>query len=238
MARRNTRIALLLILLLAAALRLVGLNNTSPPGITHDEVANWLIDRSILAGNHAIYFTQAYGHEAGYHYLQAGFVALLGDNVLALRLPSAFLGLLLVAVTYALVRRLFGRDAGVLAAGVTAVLLWPVFFSRLALRAISLPVLSGLSAILWWQAWEHKDASAPLLFTAAGLIAGLSFHTYMAARAVPIFYGLWLIYLALYHRRELRARWFPLGRGVPQRPDARPASRNATAFGTTIRQTR
>ncbi len=207
MARRNTRIALLLILLLAAALRLVGLNNTSPPGITHDEVANWLIDRSILAGNHAIYFTQAYGHEAGYHYLQAGFVALLGDNVLALRLPSAFLGLLLVAVTYALVRRLFGRDAGVLAAGVTAVLLWPVFFSRLALRAISLPVLSGLSTILWWQAWEHKDASAPLLFTAAGLIAGLSFHTYMAARAVPIFYGAWLIYLALFHRRELRARW-------------------------------
>ncbi len=209
------RFALLLILLLAAALRLVGLNNTSPPGITHDEVANWLIDRAILSGEHAIYFTQAYGHEAGYHYLQAGFVALLGDHVLALRLPSAFLGLLLVAVVYALARQLFGRDVGTAAAGITAVLLWPVFFSRLGLRAISLPVLSGLSALLWWSAWERNDATAPLLprspapllFTAAGLFAGLSFHTYMAARAVPIFYGAWLAYLLLFQRAGLRARW-------------------------------
>ncbi|MCA9976404.1 MAG: glycosyltransferase family 39 protein, partial [Anaerolineales bacterium] len=128
------RFLLLLILLIAAGLRLYGLNNLSPPGIEHDEVANWLIDRSILAGNHAIYFTRAYGHEAGFHYLQAGFVALLGDNVLALRLPAAFAGLLLVAVTYTLTRRLFGRQDGVIAAALLAVLFWPVFYSRLGLR--------------------------------------------------------------------------------------------------------
>ncbi|MCB8922628.1 MAG: hypothetical protein H6662_13660 [Ardenticatenaceae bacterium] len=29
----------------------------------------------------------------------------------------------------------------------------------------------------------------------------------MAARAVPIFYGLWTVYLAVFHWRELRARW-------------------------------
>lgn len=227
------RLVLLLILLVGAALRLIGLNNLSPPGITHDEVAHWLINRDILAGQHAVYFTEAYGHEAGYHYLQTGFMLLLGDNVLALRLPSAFLGLLLVAIAYALVRHLFGREAALLAAGVTAVLLWPVFFSRLALRAISLPVLSGLSAILWWRAWDsgdlwsqgarerrpsvsgskgafsplHPCTPAPLLFMASGLLAGLSLHTYMAARAVPIFYGAWLVYLALFQRQALRARW-------------------------------
>ncbi len=227
------RLILLLILLIGAALRLIGLNNFSPPGITHDEVAHWLINRDILAGQHAIYFTEAYGHEAGYHYLQTGFMLLLGDNALALRLPSAFLGLLLVAVTYALTRRLFGGNVGIIAAGATAVLLWPVFFSRLALRAISLPVLSGLSALLWWQAWDsgglhsqgagarrpwlawstgafsllHPCAPVRLRFLASGLLAGLSLHTYMAARAVPIFYGAWLVYLALCQRQALRARW-------------------------------
>ncbi|MCA9927424.1 MAG: glycosyltransferase family 39 protein, partial [Anaerolineales bacterium] len=134
------------LILLAAVLRLYGLNNVSPPGITHDEVANWLIDRSILAGNHAIYFTRAYGHEAGFHYIQAAFVALLGDNVLALRLPTAFAGLLGVAVSYALVRKLFGRDVALFSAVLLAVLFWPVFYSRLGLRAILLPLFSGLSA--------------------------------------------------------------------------------------------
>ena len=209
------------LLLAGAALRLFGLNNLSPPGITHDEVANWLIDRSILAGEHAIYFTRAYGHEAGFHYLQTAFVALLGDNVLALRLPAAFCGLLGVAVTFALTRKLFGKNAALIAAGLLVVLFWPVFYGRLALRAISLPLVAGLSAYFWWKAWEFEGVNGrtgvevkekvtrSLLhpFTLSGLFAGLSLHTYMAARAVPIFYTLWLAYLAIFHWHEFRQRW-------------------------------
>lgn len=203
---------LIFILLTAAVLRLSGLHNSSPPGIEHDEVANWLIDRSILAGNHAIYFTQAYGHEAGFHYLQTAFVALLGDNVLALRLPAAFAGLLLVAVTYALARRLFGRQEALLTAALIAILFWPVFYSRLGLRAITLPLLSGLSAYFWWGAWDGAtrrlwSSSSLVLFAVSGFCAGLSFHTYMAARAVPIFYGLFTLYLAVVDWPALRARW-------------------------------
>jgi 4-amino-4-deoxy-L-arabinose transferase-like glycosyltransferase len=201
---------LLLILLIAAALRLVGLNNVSPPGLAHDEVANWLIDRSILAGNHAIYFTEAYGHEAGFHYLQTLFIWLLGDHALALRLPAAFCGLLLVAVCYAVNRRLFGARVALISMALLAFLLWPVMFSRQALRAISLPLLSGLSAYFWWGGWRavpHRGRGRVWPFLLAGLMAGLSFHTYMAARAVPIFYGLFLLYLALAHRSALRARW-------------------------------
>lgn len=223
----------LLLLLIAAALRLIGLNNVSPPGLAHDEVANWLIDRSILAGEHAIYFTRAYGHEAGFHYVQAAFVALIGDNALALRLPAAFFGLLGVAISYALARRLFGRDVALLAAALLATLFWPVFYSRLALRAISLPFFAGLSAYFFWKGinstQRHKGTKtqrkeeekvksfsplplrpfapllprspAPLLpFLLAGLFAGLAMHTYMAARALPIFYGLYFVYLTLFHR--------------------------------------
>ncbi|MCZ7670060.1 MAG: glycosyltransferase family 39 protein [Chloroflexi bacterium] len=113
------------ILLVAAALRLVGITQISPPGIEHDEVANWLIDRLILSGEHAIYFTRAYGHEAGYHYWQALLVALIGDNALALRLASSYLGLIGVAVSFVLARKLFGWQVGIVAMGITAVLFFP-----------------------------------------------------------------------------------------------------------------
>ena len=219
------------VLLLSAALSLIGLVSQSPPGVAHDEVAHWLISRQILAGEHAIYFTEAYGHEAGFHYWQTLFVALIGDNILALRLASAYAGLLGTAVTYPLARRLFGRKVALLTVGLTAVLFWPIFYNRMALRAISLPLLSGLSAYWWWTAWGSGGAggqggrgaeeilprspapllprsSSPLLpFLLAGLFAGLSLHTYMAARAVPIFYGLFIGYLAIFHWAELRARW-------------------------------
>ncbi len=229
----NYRLVMVGVLLIAAFLRLYGLNNLSPPGLEHDEVAHWLINQDILDGNHGIYFAGAYGHEAAYHYLQSGFTVLLGDNALALRLPSAFLGLLVVAVSFALARRLFGLKTAVLSSSLLAVLFWPVFYSRLGLRAISLPLLSGLSAYFWWKGWwwqyrsegdrlakEQKprvevksswrsESSRRVLwyFALAGLLAGLSFYTYMASRVVPIFYVLFAIYLILLHREEFRRRW-------------------------------
>jgi 4-amino-4-deoxy-L-arabinose transferase-like glycosyltransferase len=211
------RLILVAILLIGALLRLYGLNNTSPPGLEHDEVAHWIINRDILAGNHGIYFADAYGHEAGFHYVQTGFMVLMGDNALILRLPSAFAGLLLIAVSFALARRLFDIRTALLAAGLMAVLFWPVFYSRLALRAIALPLVSGLSAYFWWRGWlaapnhanrENRagaDLRGELLwFALAGLFAGLALYTYMASRAIPIFYGLFVIYLLAFHRTELR----------------------------------
>ncbi len=212
---------LVVILLVASGLRLIGITQVSPPGVAHDEVANWLIDRLILSGEHAIYFTRAYGHEAGYHYWQTLLVALIGDNPLALRLASAYLGLMGVAVSFVLARKLFGWQVGMLAMGITAVLFFPVFYSRLGLRAIMLPVFSGLSAYFWWQGWrvsrklvlstvevdaktQRKKLSS---FAIAGLFAGLSLYTYMAARAVPIFYGLFALYLALFHWQDFKQRW-------------------------------
>lgn len=197
------RAALLLILLGGAALRLGG-SQLSPPGLSHDEVANWLIVQQILAGQHAVYFTEAYGHEAGFHYLQAGSVALLGDHALALRLPAMFAGILLICVTFILLRRLFGASTALMAAALLAVLFWPIFFNRQGLRVNALPVVAGLSAYFWWRAWQEGGWR---WWGIAGILAGLSLYTYMAARAVPLFYALYLLYLLLAHRSHLRQRW-------------------------------
>lgn len=211
-----------LILLLAAGLRIYGIYRISPPGLEHDEVANWLIDQTILDGHFAIYYSEAYGHEAGFHFLQALSVALVGDHALALRLPAVFAGLLLVAIQYALTRRLFGVPTALFATALLAVLFWPVFYSRLGLRAMLLPVVAGVSLYCWWQAWSPgrtaiKGNSVSVLvqisrqpafwFLLAGLFAGLTLYTYMAARAVPIFYTAWVLYLFLFHRPRFRQRW-------------------------------
>jgi 4-amino-4-deoxy-L-arabinose transferase-like glycosyltransferase len=211
-----------LILLLAAGLRIYGVYQISPPGLEHDEVANWLIDRAILDGNHTIYFAEAYGHEAGFHYLQALSVALLGDHALALRLPAVLSGLLLVAIQYALTRRLFGVAVALISTAFLAVLFWPVFYSRLGLRAMLLPVISGVSLYCWWQAWSPGGAgkirnSASILglysqkssfwFALAGVLSGLTLYTYMAARSLPIFYAALLLYLGLFHKPVFKQKW-------------------------------
>lgn len=205
---KGSRIWILLILMAAAGLRLVALDE-APPGLEHDEVANWSIDRDILDGEHGLYFTRAYGHEAGYHYLQAASVALLGDHGLSLRLPSVWAGLVAIAASYALARRLFGERAALVNAALLALLFWPLFFSRLGVRAMLLPAVSGLAAWCFFRSgiveagerlsWGH--------LTAGGLLAGASLYTYMAARAVPLIFGCYVLYLALFQRAAFRRHW-------------------------------
>jgi 4-amino-4-deoxy-L-arabinose transferase-like glycosyltransferase len=194
----------LLILLTASALRLVGLTNVSPPGLAHDEVAHWLIVQDILAGKFALYFTEAYGHEGAYHYWQTLFVLLLGDNALALRLVTVYIGLLLVAVTFALGRELFGARVGLLSMGVTAVLFYPVFYSRLGLRALLLALVAGLMAYFWWRGW-HKGQTK--YYVLAGLFAGYASYTYMASRALPFFWLAFYLYLLWRENKTVRRHW-------------------------------
>jgi len=194
-----------LVLLMAAALRFWALGEV-PPGLAHDEVANWLIARDILGGHHAIYFTAAYGHEPLYQYIQAGTVALFGDHWLGLRYPSAALGLLGLAVTMALTRRLFGRTVALLSGACLAVGFWPLFYARVGLRAIALPLTAALAAYFWWgglRGGRHKVGP----HVGFGFFLGLSLYTYMAARILPAIFAAYLAYLALFHRDRLRGRW-------------------------------
>ncbi len=203
MNERNEKAVLILLLLLAAALRLWRLGEV-PPGLCHDEVANWLIARDILAGHHAVYFTAAYGHEPLYHYVQAATVALFGDHWLGLRYPSVAFGLLGLAVTYALTRRLFGVRVALPTAAYLAAAFWPVFYSRVALRAVALPFLAALAAYLAvrMSGWKSLWAALPL---------GLAFYTYMAARALPLIVAAGLLYLLLVAPRPLLRRWREVG---------------------------
>lgn len=165
-------VAATLTLLLAAFFRLWLLSDV-PPGLAQDEVLDAGMPAYILAGNHAFFFRQGFGHEPLYHYFGIPFYLALGENVLAARLPAVTLGLLLVALTLRWARREFGSGTAVLAGLGLAISWWPIVFSRVGIRPILEPVLLVLFAWFW--------PKRPYL---AGLFLGLSVYSYTGARVV------------------------------------------------------
>jgi 4-amino-4-deoxy-L-arabinose transferase-like glycosyltransferase len=194
------------VLLLAAIMRLVLLHDI-PPGLAQDEVRNADIVYFIRQGVHALFFATGYGHEPLYHYFTVPFQALLGDNMLSIRLPSVFLGMLLVAGTLRWVKRDFGVVTAVLAGFSLAVGWQAVIFSRIGIRPIMQPLFL-VGAIWFWQ-------KRPVL---AGLFLGLTIYTYTGARvvfAIPILFALVQAALWWHERKDaqsgtLRSRVQPI----------------------------
>ena len=210
-------VALVAILLVAAFLRLYQLGDV-PPGLEHDEITSWQMADSVLQGQFRIYFTESYGHEPIFSYLMALSVAAFGPNWLGVRFWAPFLSLFGLAATFALSRRLFDRRVAVVAAGVMAVAVWPIFFARLGLRLNLLPVLLCTTVLAFWNGLVTPLTADGKLsrrgwrwFLLAGVLMAATLHTYMASRAVPIFLAGFVVYLALFHRSMLRGRWLAVG---------------------------
>ena len=190
-----------LVLALAALLRLVHLA-TVPFGWHPDEATKALLALDVLAGKYFPAFFSAFtGREALYVYLEAGLLALLGDPLFAGRLLSASVGLLTVALTYALGVTLFNRRAALLAAAFLAVSLWHLIASRNGYRAVIQPLAQLPALILLWRGlWgtgartrpeprrmglDGRGLRSAAYFAGAGFFLGLTQYTYTAVRIFP-----------------------------------------------------
>jgi hypothetical protein len=214
--RLTPRAWITLILLAAAALRLVALDG-APPGMTHDEADHGLTALSIRDGARALYFPIGYGREPLYDYATAVVMHATGPTILAPRLTSVYFSLLLIAAVYAWARRAFGAPVALLTAAGLAGGFWPLMTARQALRSSMLPAVFALAVLFFWggifgeqgrtpplsgrglgrglRAPLLPRSPAPLLL--AGLLLGLSFYIYLPARvlwlALPALVGyLWL----------------------------------------------
>jgi hypothetical protein len=98
------------ILLIAAAFRFLALD-AAPPGWRDDELIEFNMDRRIADGWRPLFITEAEGHEPVYHYLHACTLLLFGDNLVGYKWLPLASGLLTIALTYALARKLFGANA-------------------------------------------------------------------------------------------------------------------------------
>ncbi|MBI3977726.1 MAG: glycosyltransferase family 39 protein [Chloroflexi bacterium] len=187
---RHWQLALLaLILAIALGSRLWRLE-AIPAGLSHDEAYDALNAVEILDGRRPVFFASNNGREALFMYLVALSFQAFGVGPFQLRLVSALAGVAAVGLTYLLAKRLFDRQVALLAAALLAVSFWPIFESRLGLRASLLPALAALAAYgLWrWLDGEQQGRSVPALGWAAlaGLGFGLALHTYTAARFAPL----------------------------------------------------
>jgi|GEM_PF-1628044 len=82
-------------------------------------------------------------------------IALAGTGEAALRLPSALAGIGTVPLLYLLGRRLFGRQAGLLAAALLALSPLAIWYSQEAKSYALLLLVTVAASLLLWEAVEH-----------------------------------------------------------------------------------
>ena len=204
-----------IVILVAIFFRLYSLD-TIPSGLLWDESWNGLDTVAVLNGERPIFFTENFGREPIFIYLQAISVAVLGQTTLALRAVSAVLGILTVVVAYLLARRMFDARVALLTSGWLTLSLWHVIFSRMGLRTISLPLFLAVGFYCLWRGLEEgarhaspvptmTNSPRPVIwFALGGIVMGLSLYTYSTARFAPFVIVALASYVALLHRRLLR----------------------------------
>jgi 4-amino-4-deoxy-L-arabinose transferase-like glycosyltransferase len=192
---------ILLILLSAAALRLIALPGV-PPGLQHDEVFHGHDAVTVLLGYHPLYFTSNAGNEPLFIYLMSLTVGLFGHNAWGIRLAAVICGLLTVLFTYLWLRRAYNERTALIASALLAVCFWPIFLSRVGLRAVSVPMMAALSA---WLLFEALHRQRRRWFVIAGIALGVSLYTYPAARTLPIVYVLFFALYSLLQRKLSRS---------------------------------
>jgi len=146
-AGRNTRILLVLLVVVGAALRFYGLDLQS---LWVDELATWrLCNRDTLGA--VIDAVRADRAPPGYQILVFQVIRYVGDSEVALRLPSAVAGLLAIPMIHLLGARLYSRREGIVASVLMAFSITPIHYSQEA-RVYSLLVLLVIVSFYFWVA--------------------------------------------------------------------------------------
>jgi 4-amino-4-deoxy-L-arabinose transferase-like glycosyltransferase len=189
---------ILLILFIAAALRVIALDQV-PPGLQHDEVFHGHDAVTVLLGYHPLYFTSNAGNEPLFIYLMSATINFLGSNVFGIRIAAVICGLLTIVFSYLWIKRAYNPRTALIASALMTVNFWPLFLSRVGLRAASLPMLVALTA---WLLFRNADfgmrnmgrGDKRILRSAIlpGMALGATLYTYPASRVFPIVFVLFL----------------------------------------------
>lgn len=183
-----------LIMAVATALRFYRLSQL-PIGLHYDEAANVILAAEIASSAKRPIFISSYtGKEVAFFYWAALWMRLLGATPFALRLSAALVGLLTVFVAIWVSGELLvdhpHRHWSALCCGAfVATSFWHLIFSRYGFRAVTQPLLQGLTVATLWHGLrvaQCGDRRRGLSWLAmAGIFLGLTAYTYLAARLFP-----------------------------------------------------
>ncbi|PIR73774.1 MAG: hypothetical protein COU40_00690 [Candidatus Moranbacteria bacterium CG10_big_fil_rev_8_21_14_0_10_35_21] len=197
-------ILVLLILALGFFLRIYNIENT-PPGIYPDEAVNGKdAIKAFKNGTYELFYTDNNGREGLFINLIALSFSFFGISILALKLPSIVFGTLTILGVYLLSKELFNKRLALISSFLLAISFWAINFSRIAFRAVMLPMLlvfsfyfifRGLRTKKWWD------------FAIGGFIFGIGIHTYIAWRIAPLILILMLVFFILSRRNFIKEYW-------------------------------
>lgn len=166
---------LALVLLVAATLRLTLLGDI-PYGLHPDEAQVGTDAARILDGDPLGPYTEAaLGQPSGHAYLATPFVAALGHEIIAVRLPLTIVAISTVALLYLFARIALGRPEAAFASLLLATSYWHVFYSRVAHWSISYGAIALAIAICAVLALQRRSRGWAI---AGGACAGVGVYTY------------------------------------------------------------
>ncbi len=197
---------LVLIVAIGAALRFYRIGEL-PPGLYRDEGYYGLDALSVLEGNFAVYFPANNGREGLFMYALAASIALFGRTPEALRIASAFIGTTTLVAIYFAGRTMFSPRIGALSAAILAITFWHLAISRVAFRAITLPLVMCAMMAFIFAGLRTNELRPRIVYAAlAGAAFGLAFYTYTSAQLVLLLVALYGLSLWVGLRRELFVR--------------------------------
>lgn len=182
-----------LFLFIAALIPRLVLLDVHPPGLWYDEAINGLDALSMIKDGPKIFFTtENHPREPLYMYFIAFFYLFLPPTIFVLRAVSGILGALTIPAVYGLIRRISrDRKLALVSAIILLFMRWHIHHSRLALRAVLVPLWFTL---VLWAFCTAVDRKSKKRWALAGVIFGLGSYTHLAFRFAPFVFLFPLIY--------------------------------------------
>jgi 4-amino-4-deoxy-L-arabinose transferase-like glycosyltransferase len=139
--------------------------------------------RSILNGDHMIFFPRNTGREATQFYLTAALSHIFGYSFFTLKLTMALVGTLNVIPMYFLGKEFLDKRFGLLAAFFMAISYWHVIVSRIGWRIVLAPFWTTVTLYFLLRAFRTGRRNDYLL---TGLSLGAGLYGYMSFRVTPL----------------------------------------------------
>ncbi len=174
-----------------------------PPGLHPDEAANGLdIFRILEKGDIRVIYNTNGPREALFFYIQALFVAILGNSIAALRVAPAMFGVLAVVMVFLYTKDWFNNRTALIAAFLIAVNPWVVTISRDGFRASMVPFMIAAVAFFAGRAYTKNKT---IYFVLSAVFFALGFYTYTAFIMFGLVVLLGLGYVFLRNKKWLIA---------------------------------